>query len=164
VPVLGTVPLARHGEPDEKARVAVGALSRRLLREKHDVIYVTGPVQSDVERIGAAVDAFLATARSTRATPIYAYDEHDADSPKGLVPPEIVTLEASSLETWVEPPDRCSLTLIVVPEGIRSSVLHRLVDQHGAGGSAALVLVPRQRSWHPRPKGGKVPVPVLPTG
>jgi len=164
VPVLGKVPLARHGEPDEKARMALGALARRLLREKHEVIFVTGPVQSQADRVAAAVEAFFANVRHTRGAQAHPDSAHDKDSTGGLVPPEITTLDASSLETWVEPPDRCSLTLVVVPEGIRSSMLHRLVDQHRASGAAALVLVSPRHSWHPRRRLRKVAVPLSPIG
>src|SRR3954453_5410720 len=71
VPVLGTVPLARHGAPDEKARMALGALARRLLREKHEVIFVTGHVQSQADHLAAAGEAFFANVRHSRGAPAH---------------------------------------------------------------------------------------------
>jgi hypothetical protein len=128
LPVVGQVALARRGPPDEKARVAVGSLSRRLLREKHDVVYVAGPVRSQVDQVAAGVEAFLTHAGAT----------------PGASVPEVSTLSTSSLETWVAAPDRCSLTLLVVPEGIRSATLRQLADQHSSGGATAVVLVSRR--------------------
>jgi hypothetical protein len=114
LPVVGQVRLARRAPPDENARLAVGALSRRLLRDKHDVVYLAGPVRSQVDQVAAGLQAFLTNAGTPPAAPV----------------PEVTTLAASSLETWVAATDRCSMTLLVVPEGIRSATLHQLADRY----------------------------------
>lgn len=151
LPVLGRVPLPRRGPPDHAERMAVGAISRRLLAEKHDVVYVTGPVQSQVERVASSVSAFLANARGSSTPQTYG-DAALTSSAAARRAPEVTVLEPSSLETWVEDPDHCSLTVLVVPEGIRAGALHRLMDQRVSGGAAALVLTIPHREWRaPRP-------------
>ena len=154
LPVLGRVPLPRRGPPDHAERMAIGALSRRLLLEKHDVVYVTGPVQSQVERIASSVSAFLANARGPNpAAQTYGDAALTSSSPSARRAPEVTALDPTSLETWVEDPDHCSLTVLVVPEGIRAGALHRLVDQRVSGNAAALVLTVPHREWRaPRPR------------
>jgi len=153
LPVLGRVPLLRRGPPDADERMAIGALSRRLLKEEHDLVYVTGPVQGQVDRVAGAVAKFLSDARSSSPPLSFADLEADPRGAKDFPGPEITILDPSSLETWVEPPGHCSLTLLVVPEGIRARSLHQLVDQRTSGGAAALVLVARHLEWLPR--GGR---------
>jgi len=154
LPVLGRVPLSRRGPPDQAERLAVGAVSRRLLKGEHDVVYVTGPVQGQVERLAGAVSGFLAHAGG-RAAPSdpFGETEHPLLGPHS---PEVTALDPSALETWVEDPQRCSLTLLVVPEGIGARPVQHLVDQRGSGSAAAVVLTARRRRWTqvraPRPR------------
>jgi hypothetical protein len=152
LPVLGRVPLSRRGPPNHAERMAIGALSRRVLAEKHDVVYLTGPVQSQVERVASSVGAFLANAPGSGPAQPYGDAALTSTSPTARRAPEVTVLDQASLETWVEDPDHCSLTVLVVPEGIRAGALHRLVDQRVSGNAAALVLTVPRREWRaPRP-------------
>jgi hypothetical protein len=125
--------------------MGLGALSRRLLTREDDVVYVTGSVQSEVDRISAGINECLTGTGGTRRT----QEARDGQpmEPDGTRPrpgPEIVPVDTSSLETWMGT-DNHSLTLLVVPEGIRAASLHRLADHAASGSAAALVLVPRRR-------------------
>ena len=140
LPVLGRAPLARRGPPLRGERMAVGALGRRLLRGEHDVVHVTGPDQVKVKRVAASVSQFLNTARESAQPSVFGSTESDPRAGQGRKAVEVRALDPASLETWVEPADRCSMTLLVVPEGIRSSALRRLVDQRVAGSAGAVFL------------------------
>jgi hypothetical protein len=148
LPVLGRVPLLRRGPPDGTERMAIGAVSRRLLKGEHDVVYVTGPVQGQVDRVASGVSTFLGSSQNSGSSLAYGdLGPRDPTSPRSRSAPEIAALDSSSLETWVEAPGHCSLTLLVVPEGIRAGSLRQLVDQRTAGSAAALVLVARRGLW-----------------
>jgi capsular polysaccharide biosynthesis protein len=146
VPVLGSVRLSRGGTPDARDLAGIGSLARRLLQARHDVVYVTGPVQSQVDQVAASITDFLARAR---AAPRNRPQGRAADPTTGTgTPPralEIVALDASSLEEWVAIPDAGALTLLVVPEGIPARSLRTLVAQHASGDDAALALVTLRR-------------------
>jgi capsular polysaccharide biosynthesis protein len=150
--VLGRVQLGRKGPSSNAGRAGVGALSRRLLKGEYDVVYVTGSSQRQVDGVANSVCRFLANARSGTGLgqPPVAVGQ-DRPSLSRLVVPEITAVGPASLETWVEAPGRRSLVLLVVPEGIRSKSLHRMIDAHASGSASALVLVtgPR-REWAPR--------------
>jgi hypothetical protein len=146
LPVLGTVRLPRSGPPDGSDLVGVGALARRLLMEGHQVVYVTGTAQSQVDQVSASISSVLARARAAppRATGTDGPDE--ASGARRKAPTlEIVALETSSIEEWIGTPDDEALTLLVVPEGIKARSLRTLVDQHASGSAAALALVTLHR-------------------
>jgi hypothetical protein len=149
LPVLGTVPLPRHGPPKGDARRGLSALSRRLLTEEHHVVYVTGSVQGQVDQISTGLTECLNGSTDARETGQHEQEPRNGHAKESGAPrlrpiPEIVAVDSSDLETWLGPDER-SLTLLVVPEGIRASSLHRLADQAASGSDAALVLVPRKR-------------------
>jgi capsular polysaccharide biosynthesis protein len=146
LPVLGTVRLPRNGPPDGHDLVGIGALARRLLIEGHEVVYVTGPVQSQVDQVSASISSVLAKARVGPPGTTASDGEDAATRPRRTSPtPDIVALETSSLEEWIATPDTGALTLLVVSEGIRARSLRTLVDQHASGTAAALALVALHR-------------------
>jgi len=150
LPVLGRVPLARKGPPDGDERMAIGALSRRLLTKEHDIVYVSGPDPGQVDRVANSVSTFLADVQTSRPPLAPGELGQDWSSRKRIPVPEVATLDSSALETWVESPEHCSLTLLVVPEGIRATSLRQQADQHASSSAAALVLVTHHRTWASR--------------
>ena len=145
LPVLGTVPLPRRGPPRDEGRMGLTALSRRLLTEDHEVVYVTGSVQGEVDQISAGISECF----NGQQSPKHGQEPRNGHAHKTegarLHPiPEIVAVDRKSLESWLGSDER-SLTLLVVPEGIRAASLQRLADQAASGRSAGLVLVPHKR-------------------
>ena len=145
LPVLGTVRLPRSGPPEGNDLVGVGALARRLLREGHEVVYVTGPVQSQVDQVSASISTVLARARAAAQENGRAARTRRREARRKPPTPEIVALETTSIEEWIGTPDNGGLTLLVVPEGIKARSLRTLVDQHASGNAAALALVTLHR-------------------
>ena len=145
LPVLGTVRLPRSGPPEGNDLVGVAALARRLLMEGHEVVYVTGPVQSQVDQVCASINGVLAKARAGPPRTTGASQDEATRGRRTPPTPEIVALETTSIEEWIGAPDNGGLTLLVVSEGIKARSLRTFVDQHASGNAAALALVTLHR-------------------
>lgn len=141
LPVLARLPL-RSGAAGEGSVLAMRALCRRLLAGGHEVVLVAGTSRKEVQGFCTDMKSLLANAHVVAPT-----ETLDPGSVRGArsssTPPvpEIVALDPTSSDLWVDAPDGRSLTLLLVPEGIRSSVLRRIVDQYASGTHAALALV-----------------------
>jgi hypothetical protein len=146
LPVMGRVRLGRRAALDAGSLPAMRALCRRLLAADQDVVLVAGSRESEVYEVCANLKSLLASARVAGSRRTRADEaEHGKGSSRELAVPEIVAADPRSPELWVDRPGGRLLTLLLVPEGIRSSRLHLLVDQHASGGQAALALVTHSR-------------------
>jgi hypothetical protein len=124
----------------------LGALSRRLLTGGYEVVYVAGPAESQTGRVSTSISELLDAARiaSHLQTP-GGNQKRRTGPPSERSIPRIVVLDVTSLEHWIGTPDDCSLTLVLVPEGIRARALHKLLDRHATGSPTALVLMALHR-------------------
>ncbi len=146
LPVLGSVRLPRSGPPVGRDLVGIGALARRLVTAGHDVVYVTGPEQSQVDRVAGIISSFLGRTRAAPPGQAHLDAQAGVTGPGSARPTlEVVAVEGSSLEAWIGAPDDAALTLLVVPEGIRAKSLRMLVAEHASSGTAALALVTLHR-------------------
>lgn len=151
LPVMGRLQLRRRGGTLEgRSVLAMRALCRRLLAADQDVVLVAGSRKAEVDQVCANLTTMLASARIVGSSQTSETKAGGGKRALGRVAiPEIVAVDPSSPDLWVERPGSRALTLLLVPEGIRSSSLHRMVDQYASGSQSALALI--THSWQRAP-------------
>jgi hypothetical protein len=117
--------------------MALGALSRRVLATQCRVVHVTGAFADQVNVVAAGIRDLVHSPLAQPRT------EHEIEVP------EVVAVNRFSLERWVGTPIDNSLTLVVIPQGIRARSLRTLVDRYASGSPTALVLVATQHRGFP---------------